>query len=473
MIYILFSELILNIDIVKVILIFVLVKMASSSGKMQVNRLSQDELVYECKIRGIGTGTVESMRHNLAMAIRLERSGESVRYPQYPFTENEDLVAVREKLRNLETQLDTFKNSSSSGAFMKYQSKLMHVLGRLDHVTAEESDDKTIRRSELLAKTLQLMGVLDKKAATFEKSKSVTPLQLGLMETHSEDETVDGFAAGLTHNRRSTGVAIETLTTNQSTPIKPILPNKWDCKFSGDKKGLSLSAFLEKVEELRLARNVSKTILLQSGIDLFTGRAYQFYLAYRKEVTNWDEFVALLREEYQSIDYNEKLFEEIRRRTQGPDESIGIYLAIMSGYFKRLTCPISEEVKLKILLRNIAPFYQSQLGLVDVTSLSHLRELCRRLEARKESVEKFTAPARKYSALEPDLAYVSLDEMVGATDTPSTSREVLCYRCNKPGHKAFGCIQGSTRFCYKCKKEGFTVRTCPNCQKQGNQSRHS
>lgn len=166
--------------------------------------------------------------------------------------------------------------------------------------------------------------------------------------------------------------------------------------------------------------------------------------------------------------------EEIRRRTQGPDESIGIYLAIMSGYFKRLTCPISEEAKLKILVRNIAPFYQSQLGLVDITSVSHLKELCRKLEVHKESVEKFIAPSRKYSALEPDLAYVSLEERIDATDTPSTSRkEVLCYRCNKPGHKAFGCTQGSGKFCFKCKKEGFTVKTCPNCQKQGNQQRRS
>lgn len=272
-----------------------MVKMATASNRMQVNRLSQDELVYECKIRGIGTGTVEDMRHNVAMAIRLEKSGESVRYPQYPFTQDEDLMAVRDKLVTIETQINTFKNSSASGAFMKYQSKLMHLLGRLDHVTAEESSDKTIQRSELLAKALHLLNTLEKKAKEFEKSKNLTPLQQG---SHSEDDTADAFATDLTQNRRSTGVAIETTASGLGTLVKPILPNKWDCKFSGDKKGLSLSAFLEKVEELRMARNVSKDILLQSGIDLFTGRAYQFYLAYRNEVTTWDELVELLREEY-------------------------------------------------------------------------------------------------------------------------------------------------------------------------------
>lgn len=437
---------------------------------MQVNRLGQDELNYELKIRGIATGTVDSMRHNLAMAIRLEKSGESVRYPEYPFQPDEDLLAVKAKLEDLEAAVGSFRNSSTSGSFMKYQSKLLHVLGRLDHISVEESDDKSIKRSVLLAKALELMGTLESKAEHFEKNRS-TPPQLGLLETHPESETTTDFIQNIDPQRRSSEMNPSSVT------IKPILPNRWDCKFSGDKKGMSLSAFLEKIDELRISRNVSKEILLHSGIDLFTGRAYQFYLAYRNEVSSWDEFVALLREEYQSADYNEQLFEEIRRRTQGPDESIGIYLAIMTGYFKRLTCPISEDVKLRILMRNIAPFYQSQLGLVDVTCVNHLRELCRKLEERKQSVEKFSAPIKKSVALEPDLAYVSLsetNELVGTETPSSTEKKILvCYRCNKPGHKAIGCMERGEKFCFKCKKKGVTVRTCPNCKQQGNDPRRS
>ncbi|XP_074034198.1 uncharacterized protein [Leptinotarsa decemlineata] len=440
------------------------------SRKMLVNRLSQDELVYEVRVRGIATGTVQEMRHSLSMAIRLEEKGESLKYPKYPFTVEEDIAAVTAKLEELEPLIDTFSDSMSSNAFARLQSKMFHVLNRLDNISEEDTQDKP----KLLAKALALLDNLHRKAEDYQKTQDVPPFHMLLGNSN--------FGGSLSPHRRSSDI---TPTQPPTVNVKPILPNKWDCKFSGDKKGMSLCAFLSRVEELRVARHVSKEVLLDSGIDLFTGRAYQFYTAYRREVSTWDEFVALLREEYLSSNYDEKLFEEIKKRTQGPDESIGIYLAVMTGYFNRLTCSISEEVKLKILLRNIAPFYQTQLALVDVTSINHLRELGRRLEARKEAVENFSAPSKKFNALEPDLAYVQVDDsMIDSCGTSSLSHAVgdsdvsrsdqLCFKCNKPGHRAVGCLMKSAGLhCYRCKKKGFTIRSCPNCSSTGNGRRRT
>lgn len=47
---------------------------------------------------------------------------------------------------------------------------------------------------------------------------------------------------------------------------------------------------------------------------------------------------------------------EIPRRTQETNESIRIYLAVIEGYLKRLTCPISKVAILKIWLGNIVSF---------------------------------------------------------------------------------------------------------------------
>lgn len=436
------------------------------SHKMQVNRLLQDELTYELQLRGIATGTVEEMRHSLAMAIRLEKSGDSVMYPKYPFTAQEDVLAVENKLVDLEPLVNDFTDKSSSTLYSKLESRLSHVLNRIDHIDANGPEGQ--KRSELLAKTLSLLDLLQNKGC----GKISTPTSLAVLGSN--------VLPNLPPIRRSSGIDDTHL---QSPYFKQILPNKWGLKFSGDKKGISLNAFLERVEELRIARHVSKETLLESGIDLFEGRAYQFYVAYRDEISSWDEFVNLLREEYLSPNYNEKLLEEIKKRTQGADESIGIYLAVMSGYFKRLTCPVSEEIQLKIIMRNIAPFYQSQLALVNIMSFGHLRELCRRLEARKESVESFVAPSRRSCSLEPDLAYVQFDtldiaDVASSSAVAGTKCEVpldnlVCYRCGQPGHKAIGCLLVKGKFCYRCRKDGVTVKTCPNCKPKGNGQRHA
>lgn len=440
------------------------------SRRMVVNRLEKEELTYELTVRGIAPGKVEDMRSRLAMAIQMEKSGDSLKYPKYPFKFDEDLQAITGKREEIILLLSEFKDKEGSGPYLKIQTKLAHMIGRIDNMEASTEEQQKIR-SEILALALSLMDKLDQKAKTYSKDGS-TPVDISVLENKSRREVVreHSFEEDVVNASGSTSIN-EPAT---SGAIKPILPNKWDIKFSGDKRSMSVTAFFERVEELRVARNVSKAVLLNSGIDLFTGRAYQFYQECRHEASSWDELVNMFKEEYLPPDYSEKLLEEIKRRTQFPDESIGSYLAVMSKYFQRLECPISEQVKLKILLRNILPYYQTHLGLVDVTSISQLRQLCRKLESGRQYVENFSAPSKRGNALEPDLAYVAVDTSVDNVQCSSSSvnanksSEFLCYRCNKPGHKAIGCLMPKKKYCFKCKREGYTVRTCPSCSNSGN-----
>lgn len=432
--------------------------------KMQVNRLSQDELVYELRIRGIASGTVDEMRHALAMAIRLEKSGDSVKYPAYPFTEAEDVKAVDDKLKEVEHPISSFSEASTSSNFLKFQSKLSHVFHRIDNIPEE-----CVERPQLLSRALTLMDALLRRAEDVDK-RQATPVQLSLMVPNQPQQNVTPPL-----HPRCTSSPVRSTSLNPADDFKPVPPSKWNLTFTGDKRGLSLSAFLERVEELRVARHVSKETLLECGIDLFSGRAYQFYLAYRNQVSTWDEFLSLLREEYLTPNYNEKLFDEIRKRTQGPDESIGIYIAVMLGYFNRLTCTVSEETKLRVIMRNLSPFYQNHLALVEVNSILELRQLGKRLEAQKESVENFVAPGRRSHVMETDLAYVQSCSSVGSRENlvvpqqaSVTPKGIICYRCHKPGHKAIGCPVKRNIFCFRCKKEGVTVKTCPDCSRSEN-----
>lgn len=332
-------------------------------------------------------------------------------------------------------------------------------------------EDQEIK-AQLVARVLTLFETLESFKLGQSKAEQAVPPNVNILERDTQAsfeqdiEQALGSSSLEDYNRRS-----------GDSSIKPVFPSKWGLTFSGDKKGLSINAFLERVEELRVARDVSELVLLDSGIDLFSGRAYQFYVTCRKEADTWEKLVKLLREKYQPPDYNEKLFEEIKQRTQGSDETMGIYLAVMTGYFKRLTCPVPEKVKLKILLRNIAPFYQQQFCLVDVTSVSQLRTLGRKLEAKREAVENFSAPPScRLHVFEPDLAYVG-EELVSEVLDVNTSvqdfsgKDMRCYNCDRPGHRAIGCLEPRKLRCYRCKLEGYTKRTCPKCSASGNGNR--
>lgn len=445
---------------------------------MKVNRLSQDELTFELTIRGIGTGTCEQMRSSLSKALQMEKEGTSLKRPPHPYTFAQDATAVTGKLKDIQEGLETFNDGSTSGQYAKWQTKLNHTLGRVELMKVSEDDvAKQETKSDFVAKILEFMTKLDHKAKQYEV-ENATPAEMSILridEPSDSDEDDGGHNESFAGTSSNTGAARRIV---KSTPVA-----KWDLRFSGEKKGLSLNAFLQRVEELRVARHVSKEELFDTAVDLFNGKALIWYRAVRKEVNSWDGLVKLLREEFQPNDYNEKLFDEIKRRTQGNDESIGIYLSVMSAMFSRLTCPVSEDIQLKIILRNISPFYQTQLGLTDVTSIAHLRTLGRRLEAHREAVEAFCLPTRRNTnTLEPDLAYVG----VAATDSSETcstvsdhrmdgtsKKQFLCYNCNKPGHRAIGCLEKRKLHCYKCKKEGVTTRNCPNCSRQGNGSRRS
>ncbi|KAJ8968492.1 hypothetical protein NQ317_014542, partial [Molorchus minor] len=375
--------------------------------KMKINRLAQDELTYELTIRGIGTGTCEQMRISLSRAIQMEKEGASVKRPPHPYSFEEDVTAITGKLKDAKTGIEAFSEGRTGNQYAKWETKLNHLLGRIEWINVSEGDEEKQKiKSEFLAKIFGLMSELDNKAKQYE-IQSLTPAEISLLrleelssgDSGDEDrhnETLPGTS------RASDAGAMRRFV--KSTPVA-----KWDLNFSGEKKGMSLNAFLQRVEELRVARHVSRDELFDTAVDLFKGKALIWYRAVRKEVNHWDDLVKLLREEFQPCDYNEKLFEEIKRRTQGSDESIGIYLSIMSAMFSRLTCPVGEDVQLKIIMRNISPFYQTQLGLVDITSITQLRTLGRKLEARREAVEAFSLPSRRSTnALEPDLAYVGM-----------------------------------------------------------------
>lgn len=445
-----------------------------------MNRLDKEELEYELSIRGCALGNCGEMRGRLSSALQMEKSGDSLKYPDYPYKFEEDYEGVKKRLEELIKLLPGFSGDKSSSEAAKISTKLNHTFNRLDHMMVKSEEEQKLK-SEQVALALSLREKYEGKVETFEGQKAPIPSGLSFIERQAEHAiTFEG------HNISGSS-ALEGAEHQQASSIpndaKSIPPYKWNIqKFRGDMRSdISVNAFFEQIEELRLARNVSEETLLNSGIDLFCDRAYQFYKECRLRMSTWSELVREFRREYLSPNYEEELFREIDKRTQHASESIGVYLAVMSRYFQRLRCPITEETKLKIVLKNLHPYYIDRLRDPLPSTIGELREACRSIEARRNMCDRYVEPStRRSGTLEKDLACIvpahNIDASEPGTSSQATSaspKQIICYRCREPGHKAIGCVKDRKIVCFGCKKVGHTVRNCRVRPQTGNDMRRT
>lgn len=439
-------------------------------GKLNIGRLSKAELAYQLKIRGVtDESTVDIMRSTLRGLVKLQKSASFVA-PKYPFSFDEDKVAIKAGLSEIQTLVTNFTGTAASSEFAKITAKISHYVIRANN-SLPTNDVEQNDRSTFLVQLVTLSSQLEvktKKSNRDATAQNSTRREVDISDHSNEDSDDDSVDDS----------TINPITTSQASAniVKVIPVCKWNLTYSGDNRSISLNAFLEKIEETRIARGMTKDILFRSAIDIFSDKALVWYRANRKNFKCWDDLVEGLRDEFLPVDYEEQLMSEIKKRTQGQNESIGIYLSVMSNLFARFTTKISESKQLKVIMKNILPFYQSQLGLVDVTSIAQLLKLCRQLEASRVAVEKFVPPPGKHRALEPDLAYAQvstdLDNLnLSATETTtrtshrSSQPNQTCWNCSRPGHRSAQCRQPRTRHCYRCGKPNVTIASCPGCSK--------
>lgn len=430
----------------------------------ECNRLSKDELEYELKIRGFeDVGTVDKMRSCLRNVLKLERSGQSLTYPAYALNCDEEFKIVEDKIKEIVSSIEIFEGDDKTTAYKKISSKIAHVMKRIDRTNPTESD-KIKLRSSLLSQALTLMPKLKFriKNLKFQEASILNPSFFNIDledDLSSEEETAaHGNICNSTPKNKTSHTTEFSALHPKSIPV-----TKWNLQFSGDSKDMSVLAFLERVDELSVSRHIGEQELFESAFDLFRGSALTWFRANKKKFNNWNDIGMALKKQFLPHDYDDRLFEEIKKRTQGENENIGIYVACMTTLFSRLSYNVPESVQLRLVLRNILPFFQLHLGLIEVDSLDHLIDLCSKLEIKKHSVENFSKPLRRKTDLEPDLAYVEASS--SSSHMGSQVSSVTCWNCRKLGHTSRVCRATKTKHCYKCGFPGVTVRDCKTCSR--------
>jgi len=122
---------------------------------------------------------------------------------------------------------------------------------------------------------------------------------------------------------------------------------------------------------------------MSAAFHLFEGSVLTWFRAYGSGVGTWTQLKSLLRSDFLPLRYEDDLLQEILARKQGSEESKTVYISCMLGLFKNLENIPAEREQLRIILKNLAPFYLGNLKIFSIFSLEQLKEEGKELEYKR------------------------------------------------------------------------------------------
>lgn len=303
------------------------------------------------------------------------------------------------KLDQLLGDIQDFSVENRSNEHRKIYTRLLHVLQRVERVPVTYDDRsqllnlanslfeklQSVYNASVQSPVAREVSILDSPNPLIPEVVQAPVNNLGYSSNEGVAQLVDApiserasnpqaGSSNALHSHHSTAMNVElaarlnelnfaTLHRDPSGPSPPPVPlyhhanyvpiSRWNLKFDGESS--SVSAFLEKVEELRYSRGVSKQQLLQAASEIFTGSALFWFRSIRQTITDWDQLVRKLKDTFLPYDYETSLWNEIRSRTQHKTEKVAVYIAIMENLFSRLPEKPPMHQRVAIIRKNLQP----------------------------------------------------------------------------------------------------------------------
>ncbi|XP_074033256.1 uncharacterized protein [Leptinotarsa decemlineata] len=447
-----------------------MVNMATTKLKMDICRLTKDELIYELNVRGLGEGgslTVTDLRKALRNALALETTSLAIKNPAYPYQFAQDSTAVLSGIDTVKTSLGDFSGTEKDNKYKSIISRIAHLLGRVNRSNPQNDAEKTCK-SDYRVQLLLLFDELNQKVKRGKGNRDSVVFDISILR-----QSLNPIA----HSSSGAESSDSASDSEAAVSIKPVPVRDWGLKFTGKPGSISICTFIEQVEKKRKSRGISRSVLFRDAVDLFEGDAYVWYNLVKSWASDWESLVELMRQQFLPPNFDRDLFDDIKRRTQGPKESIGMYVASMKSLFNKMRNPVAEEVQLSMILERVDPYYQPFLAFQEITSIVDLLKICRVLDEKRDIAKSYIPPPPRNKSLIPELAYVeasvaSTTNHVSEISPISTTRS--CYNCGQSGHNFRGCLTPRKKFCYRCGAPDVTSRECRCCSRSaGRQMRSS
>lgn len=195
-------------------------------------------------------------------------------------------------------------------------------------------------------------------------------------------------------------------------PLAPLQRDKnprktireWKITFEGGNE-FSAEDFLCQISEMREGTSLTDADLLHSLPDLLQGMAKVWARAEAYAWNTWADFVYDFRARYSDRDFQFRVSEELKERTQGPHEPIIDYIAAFRHIARYLSPQPPLDHLLTQLYHNLRPEFRRSFYRADFVSYRELELLGREFEANKKSAAKYVPPPSAANSVFKEVAY--------------------------------------------------------------------
>ncbi|XP_036339322.1 uncharacterized protein LOC118748755 isoform X2 [Rhagoletis pomonella] len=263
-----------------------------------------------------------------------------------------------------------------------------------------------------------------------------------------------------------------------------IKPQDWKVSYDGTG---SVSDFLFKLNTLCERTQCTDEQLMASFHLFLSGRAEEWYWLFTKQ--NPDATYLFLcysiKREFGTLKSDHEIIMEISMRRQKANESYDTFHTDILALNARLKEPMSENLLMDILKRNVDSSLKLMLFNAGAQTLHDLRDVARNgeqiLKETRSLVPNYSGRhVNETMAITPDEwtggMDVEVDPQVEALNFQRTRKPdysgIQCWNCDKMGHSYIYCEEAIRNvFCFKCGEKGMVTPRCPrDHRRQGNRN---
>ena len=408
---------------------------------MAAQGLKRDELSYELKLRhveGVDHMTLSLLR-NFLSPLLLEKV--DLEFPEVELDVSSEFTICENKFSEMKVLVSQFFDSSESMAFTIINNRLLHLLNRTRRLVSRASVESKKQIDDLVAQILELDEEFNTRCEDFS-STPMSPVAMSSNANVSSNAGVNDLQPIVNGDNRSHYI--------------PVF--KWNVSFDGSQP---VNEFLQRIEELRTARQCPKETLFNSAVDIFSGNALEWFRMIQSQgVRDWDSLVAALRDHFLPNDSDFEITQKIFSRTQQPDEKIILFLASLHGLVQQLSTPLADDQLIPIIKRNILPLYGPYLVTGHFDSVKELSNFLVLMEPTILRNKAALTCSRSHVTTKRRSSPARTANKSVVVSTNAVTNEQKCWNCLQSGHLYAQCSVARNRFCYRCGNRDHIANSC-------------